>query len=124
MTSYVCQVLTKNEHVAYEARLHWIIFLSPVNIFTFWLQPFIRQATSEYAITNKRVIIKVGLISRRTLEMNLSKIESVNVNQSILARLLGYGSIVVIGTGGTRETFHDIAEPLVFRRKFQELSNP
>lgn len=104
--------------------MHWIIFLSPANIFTLWLQPFIRRATSEYAITNKRVIIKVGLISRRTLEMNLSKIESVNVNQSILARLLGYGSIVVIGTGGTRETFHNIAEPLMFRRKFQELSNP
>ena len=124
MPSYVHQVLTPNERVAYEARLHWIIFLSPANIFTLWLQPFIRHATSEYAITNKRIIIKVGLISRRTLEMNLSKIESVNVNQSILARLLGYGSIVVIGTGGTRETFHNIADPLVFRRKFQELSNP
>jgi uncharacterized membrane protein YdbT with pleckstrin-like domain len=124
MPSYVHQVLTPNERVAYEARLHWIIFLSPANIFTLWLQTLIRHATSEYAITNKRIIIKVGLISRRTLEMNLSKIESVNVNQSILARLLGYGSIVVIGTGGTRETFHDIADPLVFRRKFQELSNP
>ncbi|MDB6005887.1 MAG: hypothetical protein JWR15_2874 [Prosthecobacter sp.] len=124
MASYVHQVLTSNEHVAYEARLHWIIYLSPVNLFTFWLHPYIRQATSQFAITNKRVIIKIGLISRRTLEMNLSKIESVNVNQSILARLLGYGSIVVIGTGGTREVFHDIAAPLVFRRKFQELSNP
>ncbi len=124
MSSYVHQVLTPNELVAYEARLHWIIFLYPTNIFSLWLHPFIRYATSEFAITNKRVIIKVGLISRRTLEMNLSKIESVNVSQSILARLLGYGSIVVIGTGGTRETFHNIAEPLVFRRKFQELSNP
>jgi len=124
MPSYVHQVLTPNEHVAYETRLHWIIFLSPANMFTLWLRPLIHRATSEYAITNKRVIIKVGLISRRTLEMNLSKIESVNVNQSILARLLGYGSIVVIGTGGTREIFHNIAEPLVFRRKFQELSNP
>jgi uncharacterized membrane protein YdbT with pleckstrin-like domain len=124
MPSYVHQVLTNNEHVAYEARLHWIIFLAPVNVFTFWLHSLIRRATSEYAITNKRVIIKVGLISRRTLEMNLSKIESVNVSQSILARLLGYGSIVVIGTGGTREEFHDIASPLIFRRKFQELSNP
>jgi uncharacterized membrane protein YdbT with pleckstrin-like domain len=124
MPSCVHQVLTPKEYVAYEARLHWIIFLSPANIFSLWLQPFIRHATSEYANTNKRVIIKVGLISRRTLEMNLSKIESVNVNQSILARLLGYGSIVVIGTGGTREAFHDIADPLIFRRKFQELSNP
>ncbi len=124
MASYVHQVLTANEHVAYEARLHWIIYLSPVNLFTFWLQTYIRRATSQFAITNKRVIIKTGLISRRTLEMNLSKIESVNVNQSILARILGYGSIVVIGTGGTREVFHDIAAPLIFRRKFQELSNP
>jgi uncharacterized membrane protein YdbT with pleckstrin-like domain len=124
MPSYVQQVLTPNEHVAYMARLHWIIFLSPANILTLWLGPLIRHFTSEYAITNKRVIIKVGLISRCTLEMNLSKIESVNVNQSILARLLGYGSIVVIGTGGTREVFHDIAAPLMFRSKFQELSNP
>ncbi len=124
MASYVHQVLTTNEHVAYEARLHWIIYLSPVNLFTFWLHPYIRRTTSQFAITNKRVIIKIGLISRRTLEMNLSKIESVNVNQSILARILGYGSIVVIGTGGTREVFHDIAAPLIFRRKFQELSNP
>lgn len=123
MSSYVHQVLTPNEHVAHEARLHWIIFLSPTNLFSFWIQPFIRRATSEFAITNKRIIIKIGLISRRTLEMNLSKIESVNVNQSILARLLGYGTIVVIGTGGTREVFYDIAKPLMFRRKFQELSN-
>lgn len=124
MPSYIHQVLTPNEHVAYEARLHWIIFLSPDNLFSLWLKPFLRRATSEFAITNKRVVIKVGLISRRTLEMNLSKIESVNVNQSLLARLLGYGTIVVIGTGGTREAFHDIADPLIFRRKFQELSNP
>lgn len=124
MPSYIHQVLTPNEHVAYEARLHWIIFLSPANLFSFWLKPFLRRATSEFAITNKRVVIKVGLISRRTLEMNLSKIESVNVNQSLFARLLGYGTIVVIGTGGTREAFHDIADPLIFRRKFQELSNP
>jgi uncharacterized membrane protein YdbT with pleckstrin-like domain len=124
MSSYVHQVLTLNETVAYEARLHWIIFLSPANLFTLWIRAYIQRASSEFAITNKRVIIKVGLISRRTLEMNLSKIESVNVNQSILARIFGYGSIVVIGTGGTRETFHNIADPLIFRRKFQELSNP
>jgi len=124
MASYVHSHLTPNEQVAYEARLHWIIFFHPGNLFTLFLGPFIRRATSEFAITNKRIVIKVGLISRRTLEMNLSKIESVNVDQSILGRLLGYGSIVVIGTGGTREIFDQIAEPLVFRRKFQELSNP
>jgi len=66
------------------------------------------MASSEFAITNKRVIIKVGLISRKTLEMNLSKIESVNVDQSILGRILRYGTLTVIGTGGTRETFTTI----------------
>lgn len=77
--------------------------------------------TSEFAITNKLIIIKVGLISRRTLEMNLSKIESVNVDQGILGRMLGYGTIVVIGTGGTKEPFASIADPMNFRKKFQEL---
>lgn len=80
--------------------------------------------TSEFAITNKRIIIKVGLISRRTLEMNLNKIESVNVDQGILGRILGYGTIVVIGTGGTREPFASISNPIEFRKRFQEFSNP
>ncbi len=124
MASYVHTHLTPNEVVAYEARLHWIVFCQLSNVFTLFIHPIIRCMTSEFAITNKRIVIKVGLIARRTLEMNLSKIESVNVNQSILGRILGYGSIVVIGTGGTREVFDQIAEPLVFRRKFQELSNP
>ena len=82
---------------------------------------FIERVTSEFAVTNKRVIIKVGLISRRTLEMNLSKIESVNVNQGMLGRMLGYGTIVVVGTGGTKEPFAAISDPLTFRKKFQEV---
>jgi uncharacterized membrane protein YdbT with pleckstrin-like domain len=53
--------------------------------------------------------------------MNLSKIESVNVNQGILGRMLGYGTIVVVGTGGTNEPFAYITDPLTFRKKFQEL---
>jgi uncharacterized membrane protein YdbT with pleckstrin-like domain len=52
--------------------------------------------------------------------MNLSKIESVNVDQSIFGRILGYGAITIIGTGGTRETFSDLANPIQFRRVFQE----
>jgi uncharacterized membrane protein YdbT with pleckstrin-like domain len=54
--------------------------------------------------------------------MNLSKIESVNVDQSILGRMLGYGTIRIIGTGGTREEFPNISNPIEFRKKFQELS--
>jgi uncharacterized membrane protein YdbT with pleckstrin-like domain len=54
--------------------------------------------------------------------MNLNKIESVNVDQSVLGRLLGYGTITIIGTGGTRETFHNISHPIHFRKTFQEVS--
>lgn len=122
MGNYVQQNLGAGEQVVYETKLHWIIFFSLKALLTLFIVPLIEMSTSEFAITNKRVIIKVGLISRRTLEMNLNKIESVNVNQGILGRLLGYGTIVVIGTGGTRERFANIADPLTFRKKFQELS--
>lgn len=122
MGSYVQNNLSKDEQVIYEAKLHWIIFVSLKAILTLFIAPLIAQATSEFAITNKRIIIKVGLISRRTLEMNLTKIESVNVNQSILGRMLGYGTIVVIGTGGTKEPFARISDPMAFRKKFQEVS--
>ena len=81
MGNYVQSNLSSGEQVVYEARLHWIIFVSLKALLTLFIAPLIQRATSEFAITNKRVIIKVGLISRRTLEMNLSKIESVNVNQ-------------------------------------------
>jgi uncharacterized membrane protein YdbT with pleckstrin-like domain len=60
------------------------------------------------------------LISRKTFEMNLQKIESVNVDQSFWGRLLGFGTVSIVGTGGSRESLADISEPLLFRCKFQE----
>ncbi|MBN1473114.1 MAG: PH domain-containing protein [Syntrophaceae bacterium] len=123
MGEYVQGNLAKGEEVVYEARLHWIIFISIKAILTLLIAPLIAWYTSEFAITNKRIIIKVGLISRRTLEMNLAKIESVNVDQSILGRILGYGTITVIGTGGTREPFFQISNPLDFRKAFQQLQS-
>jgi len=118
---YVDSVLVKGEHVAYEAKLHWRIYWTIRAVLTLWISPLIRKKTSEFVITNKRVIMKTGLISRKTFEMNLQKIESVNVDQSIAGRILGYGTVTIIGTGGSKESFEDIAAPLLFRRKFQEL---
>ena len=120
MGSYVQNNLISGEQVVYEARLHWIIFFSLRCVFTLLILPLIDRWTSEFAITNKRVIMKVGLIRRKALEMNLSKIESVNVDQTILGRILGYGTITIIGTGGTRESFARISKPMEFRRVFQE----
>ncbi len=87
------------------------------------LPRFIRYATSEFAVTDKRVIFKVGLIHRHTLELVLAKIETVGVDQSIPGRIFNYGTIIVTGTGGTQEPFKDIANPLAFRKQVQfELS--
>lgn len=118
MGKYVQGNLLDGEWVVYEARLHWIVFVSLRAVLTLFTAPLIDYLTSEFAITNKRVIIKLGLISIHTLEMNLSKVESITVDQNPLARILGYGSITVIGTGGTRELFHNIADPMEFRRQF------
>ncbi|MCX7144084.1 MAG: PH domain-containing protein [Proteobacteria bacterium] len=121
MGNYVQSNLIKDEQVVYEARLHWIVFVSLRALLTLFIAPLIDYFTSEFAITNKRIIIKVGFISRKTVELNLSKLESVNVEQSILGRILDYGTITVIGTGGTKEPFSNIISPLEFRKQFQQV---
>lgn len=79
------------------------------------LQSWIRKVTTEVAVTNKRVIKKTGLIQRLTAEMNMDKVESVDVDQSILGRLLDYGTIVIRGTGSGLEGLRYIANPLALR---------
>ena len=76
--------------------------------------------SAEFAVTNKRVILKTGFIESKTAEMFLNKIESVGVDQSIVGRILDYGTIVIRGTGGSLEPFHRVSAPLRFRRQIQE----
>jgi uncharacterized membrane protein YdbT with pleckstrin-like domain len=125
MGKYIDNNLIKDEYIVYETNYHWILYFNHLisSVITLGIYPYLVSKFSEFGITNKRLIIKTGILSRRTLELNLSKIESVNVNQSILGRILGYGSIGVIGTGGTKEYFVSIKNPLEFRRKLQELTN-
>ena len=79
------------------------------------LGALVRRRTTELAITDHRVIFKTGLMSRHTLEMNRAKIDSVDVDQTILGRILGYGTIIVRGTGSSLEPIRNIADPLAFR---------
>ena len=81
---------------------------------------WVERRTSEFAVTNKRVIVKIGWIRRRSDETLLTKIEGIEVIQGIWARMLNYGTIIITGTGGSREPFTRIAAPLLFRRKVQE----
>jgi uncharacterized membrane protein YdbT with pleckstrin-like domain len=71
--------------------------------------------TTETDVTNMRVVHKSGFIKRRTFEMALDKVESVDVNQSILGRLMNYGDVTINGVGEGRETIATIASPLAFR---------
>jgi uncharacterized membrane protein YdbT with pleckstrin-like domain len=140
---YVENNLLPNEEITYQARLHWIIYALPVVVFVIaillvlggggwiagsvlgviafvlFLPPWIKASSSEFAITNKRVLIKVGLIRRHSLELLLQKVEGIGVDQGILGRILGYGTITVAGVGGTKEAFRMISNPLEFRRQVQ-----
>jgi uncharacterized membrane protein YdbT with pleckstrin-like domain len=71
--------------------------------------------TTETDVTNLRVVHKTGFIQRRTFEMSLDKVESVDVNQSILGRILNYGDVTILGVGEGKETISTIASPLAFR---------
>src|SRR5579862_7607960 len=78
-----------------------------------------RNAT-EMTVTNKRVFVKVGLAARRTIELLLSRVESIGVEESVMGRMLGFGRVIVHGTGGTPEVFNMVAHPLEFRTQVQQ----
>lgn len=80
----------------------------------------VKRNATEMAVTNRRVVVKTGLAARKTIEMLLAKVESIEVSETTMGRMLGYGTIVVIGTGGTSEPFHKVAHPLQFRNQVQQ----
>ena len=95
----------------------------------YWfLDALIFYYSSEYGITNKRVVMKTGWIRRHSLEIMVEKVEGVLVDQSVMGRVLGYGIITIIGTGGTKDRFTYIPDPLSFRKVVQQqidiLDNP
>jgi uncharacterized membrane protein YdbT with pleckstrin-like domain len=100
------------------------LFLVAIALIVAGLIPLItaivERRAAEFAVTNKRVIMKEGVWHQRTQELFLNKIESVGVDQSLWGRICGYGSITVHGTGGSSEPFHRIARPLEFRHQVQE----
>jgi uncharacterized membrane protein YdbT with pleckstrin-like domain len=84
----------------------------------FLIAPIMRIRTNELALTNKRVIAKVGIISLDAIEIKIEKVESVMVKQGIFGRLLNYGTIVVTGTGASHAVIPAISNPTIFKRQF------
>jgi uncharacterized membrane protein YdbT with pleckstrin-like domain len=79
----------------------------------------VMRNSTEMTVTNRRVFVKVGLAARRTIELLLSRVESIGVQESVIGRMLGYGAVVIHGTGGTPETFSMVSHPLEFRTQVQ-----
>ena len=107
------------------ARMEWVWYLSLVVILggLAWVGVrAIELFTSEFAVTTTRLIFKVGIVARYTTELLLGKVESIGVQQKLLGRLLNYGDLVVTGTGGVREVFPRVHDPIAFRNHVQEAS--
>ena len=142
--SYIDETLLPDEHVVYRTRRHWIIFARAALVLiagaavliafhtvplagaavllvgaSMLIPPFIAHQTTELGVTNKRMIVKVGFVRRRTLELLLRQVEALSVDQTLGGRLLGYGTITLSGTGGVREIFHRVRAPLELRRRIQ-----
>jgi len=99
--------------------MHWLAgIIAAVGVLII-AAALVRRSSTELAVTNRRVIAKFGLVARSTVEMNLAKIESVRVEQTVMGRLLGYGSIIVTGTGSTMDPIRFIADPIAFRQAIQ-----
>jgi uncharacterized membrane protein YdbT with pleckstrin-like domain len=142
---YIEENLLPGEEVVQRARLHWIVFVKAtvvalIGLALVFIQPIVgvvvigvgvimavppwlERLTSEFGVTSRRVIIKVGLFQRRTLELLIRQVEAISVDQSVTGRLFNFGTITLTGTGGVRETFHNISNPLEFRRSIQSLSS-
>ena len=150
--SYIDRNLIAGERIVYRTRLHWLVLLPPLLIILVVLLPLcwylaqgenrslawipvllavlimlpsiIKRRSSDFAVTNKRVMMKSGVFTTHSVELLLNKIEAIGVDQSFIGRLFGYGNIVVTGSGGTHEAFSNIQGPLEFRRAVQSVSDP
>ena len=145
--AYVDKHLLSRERVMYRSRQHLVVFIGPVLLLVIAIIPLvisrrnamlvlasilfvagliwlvaraIARASAEFTVTNKRVVVKLGTIRRRAIEMLLSKVEEIAVDQGVVGRMLGYGTVVIVGTGGSKEVFMLISNPLEFRRQVQE----
>ena len=138
---YITSNLMTDEQVIFVTKLHWAnyigawavilgsAFLGGLGELTWfvwgigmlmWIGAFVNSMTAEFGVTNKRVMAKTGYFQRGSLDVLLNRVESVGVDQGFLGRLLGYGTIVVGGTGGTHARFPGIARPFVLRRHVNE----
>ena len=133
--SYIEESLSAGEKIEGRFKLHWFawvpmviwIILGFVTLGLTWLvalYEFLRLRFTEQGVTNKRVILKTGIISRKTEEMKLTSIETVEIDQSIWGRIFGFGTVKITGRGTSDFMFKRIADPMSVKRQIESVSNP
>jgi len=131
MTSYVEGALVKDERIVHLGHISlwslWhlialgIVLLPAFGIgLVFLIMAWVRYKTTELAITTRRVIVKHGFISRRTVEINIQKVESIQVDQEVLGRMFNFGTLVIAGAGEPQAPITGISSPMEFRKAFIE----
>ena len=131
MSSYIEGALVKDEQVVHEGHISlwslWhLIALGVVLLPVFGLGliflviAYVRYKSVELAVTTKRLIVKHGFVRRQTVEINLNRVESIQVEQGLLGRLFNFGTLIVAGTGTSHAPLTGIAEPMGFRKAFIE----
>ncbi len=131
MSSYVEDALIKDERIVHLGHISlWSLWgtiaLGVVLLPVFGLglvflgMAYVKYKTTELAITTRRVIAKFGFISRTTVELNINKVESIQVEQTVMGRMLNYGTLVIAGGGNPQAPIPGISDPIAFRRAFIE----
>lgn len=131
MSSYVEGALVNDERIVHIGHISkwslWHLILFGVLLLPLFgaglvllAIAYVRYKSVELAVTTKRVIVKHGFISRQTVEMNLNRVESVQVEQGVLGRLFDFGTLVIAGTGTSHAPLAGIADPMGFRKAFIE----
>ncbi len=131
MTSYVEGALVKDEQIVHVGHISlwslWhlialgLLLLPAVGLgLILWIMAYVRYNTTELAITSKRIIVKVGFIRRNTVEININKVESIQVDQGILGRMFNFGTLVIAGAGSSQAPVAGISAPMAFRKAFIE----
>tara|TARA_B100000427_G_C15413103_1_gene552931 strand:- start:637 stop:1017 length:381 start_codon:yes stop_codon:yes gene_type:complete len=116
---YIKSTLIQDEKIESIFSIHWWFYIQNI-LFCWLIVPLfwlIKLLFTEYGLTNKRVITKSGIISRDTDEMKLDKIETVEIKQGILGRILGYGNVICTGTGVSSVIFQSVSNPIKVKKQ-------
>ena len=130
--SYIAKSLSDHEVVNDIYKLHWISKIPMIIWFIlaiptlgltliFAIYEFLKNRTMEHGTTNRRVIYKTGIVSRKTEEMNIKSVETVEIRQSVFGRLFGFGTVKVTGIGISEVVFHKINNPIAVKKSIDNI---